>query len=291
MKNKIAIVLCFLLLAFSVGCGAKEKQGNDMYVYYVNADGNALIEEVFPTMDVEEALNKIQTLSVFPVKLEITQYRQNGNCQEISFNENYLQLSKGKEVLLRAAVVKTLVQLDGVEYVSFFVGDKPLADKDGNPIGMMNAESFVQNTGSSVNSYQTTDLILYFSDKDGTTLKEVRKSNVRYNANTSIEKLVVEQLMKGTSSSSAQSTIPKTTKLLGISVKEGICYVNFDSKFVQDSYDLNPEVAIYSIVHSIIANGSVSQVQILIDGASDVVYKNSVDLSRALVWEADLIKE
>ncbi len=291
MKNKIAIVLCFLLLAFSVGCGAKEKQGNDMYVYYVNADGNALMEEVFPAMDIEEALHKIQTLSVFPVKLEITEFKQNGNCQEIYFNENYLQMSKGSEVLLRAAVVKTLVQIEGVEYVSFFVGDKPLADQEGNPVGMMNAESFVQNTGSSVNSYQTTDLVLYFSDKDGTTLKEVRKSDVRYNANTSIEKLVVEQLMKGTSSSSAQSTIPKTTKLLGISVKEGICYVNFDSKFVQDSYDLNPEVAIYSIVHSIIANGTVSQVQILIDGASDVVYKNSVDLSRALEWKADLIKE
>lgn len=291
MKNKIAIVLCFLLLAFSVGCGAKEKQGNDMYVYYVNADGNALMEEVFPAMDIEEALHKIQNLSVFPVKLEITEFKQNGNCQEIYFNENYLQMSKGSEVLLRAAVVKTLVQIEGVEYVSFFVGDKPLADQEGNPVGMMNAESFVQNTGSSVNSYQTTDLVLYFSDKDGTTLKEVRKSDVRYNANTSIEKLVVEQLMKGTSSSSAQSTIPKTTKLLGISVKEGICYVNFDSKFVQDSYDLNPEVAIYSIVHSIIANGTVSQVQILIDGASDVVYKNSVDLSRALEWKADLIKE
>lgn len=291
MKNKIAIVLCFLLLAFSVGCGAKEKQGNDMYVYYVNADGNALMEEVFPAMDIEEALHKIQNLSVFPVKLEITEFKQNGNCQEIYFNENYLQMSKGSEVLLRAAVVKTLVQIEGVEYVSFFVGDKPLADQEGNPVGMMNAESFVQNTGSSVNSYQTTDLVLYFSDKDGTTLKEVRKSDVRYNANTSIEKLVVEQLMKGTSSSSAQSTIPKTTKLLGISVKEGICYVNFDSKFVQDSYDLNPEVAIYSIVHSIIANGTVSQVQILIDGASDVIYKNSVDLSRALEWKADLIKE
>ena len=67
--------------------------------------------------------------------------------------------------------------------------------------------------------------------------------------------------------------------------------MNFDSKFATESYDLNPEVAIYSIVNSLIANGTVSKVQILIDGSSNVVYKNSVDLSRPLVGNAKIIKE
>lgn len=291
MKKRIAIFLCFCLSVLSVGCGAQEKNEEEIYVYYVNADGNALLEEVYPMMGIEETLNKIEEHSILPPKVTITEFQLVGNCLELHFDEHYMQMSKGTEVLLRAAVVQTMVQLDGVDYVSFYVDGKPLQDNEGNAVGMMRAEDFVQNTGSSVNSYQTTDLVLYFSDKEGTELKEIKKSNVRYNANTSIEKLVVEQLMKGTNSSSGQSTIPKTTKLLGISVKEGICYVNFDSKFTQDSYDLNPEVAIYSIVNSIIANGSVSQVQILIDGASDVVYKNNVDLSRPLEWKADLIKE
>ena len=60
---------------------------------------------------------------------------------------------------------------------------------------------------------------------------------------------------------------------------------------VSESYDLNPEVAIYSIVNSLIANSSVTEVQILIDGERSVNYKNSVDLSRPLSWKEDLIKE
>jgi germination protein M len=88
-----------------------------------------------------------------------------------------------------------------------------------------------------------------------------------------------------------QPTVPVNTTILGVSVKEGICYVNLDSKFISESYDLNPEVPIYSIVNSIIANGNVAQVQILIDGANDVIYKNTVDLSRPLSMKEELIRE
>ena len=194
-------------------------------------------------------------------------------------------------VLLRAAIGQTMVQIEDVQFVTIFVDDQPLADTDGNVVGLMRGEDFVQNTGSSISSYQTTDLKLYFANKDGKLLKESYKTNIRYNSNTSIEKLVVEQLMKGTNATGAQPTIPKTTKLLGVSVKDGICYVNFDSKFLMDSYDLHPEVTIYSIVNSIVSNGSVLRVQILVDGASDVMYKNSVDLSRPLELKKDLIEE
>ena len=200
-------------------------------------------------------------------------------------------MEKSKEVLVRASFVQTLTQVEGVEFVAFYIGKEPLKNEDGYSVGLMCAEDFVQTTGSSINSYQTTDLTLYFADKDGKGLKEVQRSNVRYNANTLNEKLVVERLMKGTSASGSQPTIPKTAKLLGVSVKEGICYVNFDSKFVTDSYDLDPQVTVFSVVNSVIANSNVSKVQILIDGANDVLYKNSVDLSRPLEWNAELIKE
>jgi len=202
-----------------------------------------------------------------------------------------MEMDKSMEVLVRAAIVQTMSQLPDIEFVSFYVESEPLRDNDGNVIGLMSAQDFVQNTGSSIDSYQTTDLKLYFADKDGKQLKETKKTNIRYNANTSIERLVVEQLMKGTSASGSQSVIPKTTKLLGVSVKDGVCYVNFDSKFASDSYDLNPEVAVYAIVNSVIGNANVTKVQILIDGANDVTYKNVVDLSKPLEWREDLMKE
>ena len=291
MKRKIAMLLGFVLCIFCVGCNAKEKQSNEMNVYYLNADGNALLQEAYPMMDVKGVLEKIKVHAVLPKGVEIEEYKMERLQLILYFNEAYLKMNKSTEVLVRAAIVQTMSQISNVEFVSFYVANEPLKNSAGDVIGLMSAQDFVQNTGSSIDSYQTTDLKLYFADKEGKALKETKKTNIRYNANTAIERLVMEQLMKGTSSSGSQSVIPKSTKLLGVSVKDGVCYVNFDSKFLSDSYDLNPEVTIYAIVNSVIANANVTKVQILVDGARDVMYKNIVDLSKPLQWKEDLLKE
>ncbi len=290
MKIKRSILFCLVLCVLLCGCRGKY-QAEEMNIYYLNADGNALLQEIYPKMGIEKALGKVKELSVMTQGVALEGYELTAGQLNLYFGKEYGVLPRTTEVLYRAALVQTLTQVDGVAFVSIYVEGQPLADGDGNAIGLMRAEDFVQNTGSSIDSYQTTNLTLYFANKDGKLLKESKKSDVRYHANTSMEKLVVEKLMKGTNASAGRSTIPKTAKLLGVSLKDGICYVNFDSKFILDSYDLNPEVAIYSVVNSIIANGNATKVQILIDGASDVVYKNSVDLSRPLEWNEGIIGE
>lgn len=291
MKRKIVWFLGLVLCILCVGCKAEEKQEDEMYIYHLNADGNGLIQEAYPMMDIDGTLEKLKTHTVLPKDVEIEKYKLDRLQLILYFNEAYSKMDKSTEVLVRAAIVQTMSQISNVEFVTFYVGEEPLRDNSGNVVGLMHAQDFVQNTGSSIDSYQTTDMKLYFADKDGKELKETKKTNIRYNANTAIERLVVEQLMKGTSASGSQSVIPKSTKLLGVSVNDGVCYVNFDSKFVSDSYDLNPEVAIYAIVNSVIANANVTKVQILIDGANDVMYKNMVDLSKPLVWNEDILKE
>lgn len=290
MKKKTWVLLLALLCFVMSACA--EKEGTpEMYVYYLNADENALIQETYPKTTVEGALDKLKSHSVLPKEVKVEKWENDRGYLDIYFNAAYAKLSKTKEVLVRAAFVQTLVQVDNVNFVRFYVNDEVLTDSNGNVIGMMRAEDFVQSTGSSIDSYQTTDLKLYFASKDGKSLSVTKKNGVRYNVNTAIERLAIEQLLKGTSSSDLQATVPKTTVILGVSVKEGICYVNLDSKFVSDSYDLNPEVVIYSIVNSVIENGNVTKVQILIDGASDVVYKNKIDLSKPLEWNVNLLEE
>lgn len=291
MKKKMISFLIIALFSVCVGCGAKEQQNSEMYLYYLNADGNALVQSSYPVMDIDALIEKVKANNVLPKGVEIKDYKVERLQLMLFFNDAYFEMNKSTEVLVRAALVQTMTQLSDVEFVSFYVAGEPLRDNDGNIVGLMSAQDFVQNTGSSIDSYQTTDLKLYFANKDGKQLKETTKSNIRYNANTAMERLVVEQLMKGTSSSGAQSVIPKATKLLGVSVKDGVCYVNFDSKFATDSYDLNPEVTIYAVVNSIIANSNVTKVQILIEGANDAMYKNVVDLSKPLEWNVTLVKE
>lgn len=319
MKKKISVILCLMLSVILSGCVAgKDVKSTGRYIYYVNNDGNGLEKEEYvgnsdadaskkeENIEINENMEEIVedilkqmkaspddiTLkSAIPKEVQVTEFHIKDQQIELHFNEEYLKMKKSTEVLCRAAIVQTLVQVDGIDYVAFYIGNEALRDRKGNLVGLMSGEDFVQNAGHSLNSYQTADLTLYFADQAGTGLVSEKISNIRYNSNMSIERLVVEQLMKGPSSKEAGPTIPKETKLLGVSVKDGVCYVNFDSSFLTGGYNLKPEVTIYSIVDSIIENGSVSMVQILIDGVSDAVYKGSVKLERPLEWSAELLEE
>ena len=55
-----------------------------------------------------------------------------------------------REVLCRAALVRSLTQIDGVDLVMICVDGTPLTNKKGNTYGYQQAEDFVQNTGSSI---------------------------------------------------------------------------------------------------------------------------------------------
>ena len=303
MKRKLCMILLIIMSISLIGCESK-KDGIETEVYYINVEEYGIAPEVYfrasdnAEKSVKELLrvmeNPIDTnkyQSAIPKEVDIEEFKVRNNQLEIVFDEGYFLLNNSTEVLMRAAIVKTLTQIPTINYVAFFVGTEPVKDDSGKPIGMFGVEDFVQNTGSSLKSYQNTDLKLYFANSDGSKLADEKRNNVHYNINTSIEKLVVEQLMKGTTSEVRSATISPSTKLLGVAVKDGICYVNFDSSFLSNSLNQKPEVSIYSIVNSIIVNGNVTKVQILVDGSSEVTYMGTIDLSSPLEWKADLIEE
>ena len=111
-------------------------------------------------------------------------------------------------------------------------------DANGTLIGLMTAESFIENPGEQINNIQTASITLYFANKKGTKLvQEVQE--VHYSSNISLEKLVLEQLLKGPSGKKMRSAIPDGTKLLGVSVSEGTCFVNLNEGFLSQNFDMS----------------------------------------------------
>ena len=63
-------------------------------------------------------------------------------------------------------------------------------------------------------------------------VSSVRESTIEYKttgSNISLEKLVMEQLIEGPRKSGLLATIPSETKLITITVVDGVCYVNLVS--------------------------------------------------------------
>ena len=112
----------------------------------------------------------------------------------------------------------------------FYIGEEPLKTKSGDIVGFMKANSFVQDTKNALKSSQQTTLTLFFPNEKGDGLIS-EKVNVRYSGNTSIEKLVIEQLMREPETSGAKQLLSPQVKVLNVSIKDGICYVNFDKQF------------------------------------------------------------
>ena len=122
-----------------------------------------------------------------------------------------------------------------------------------------------------------------------TKLVEVIKP-VEYNSNISMEKLVVEYLVKGPDSEDVYPVINPGTKILGVTVKDGICYVNLDENFLTQIYNVTADVAVYSIVNSLVELSNVNKVQIAVNGKTDIVFRETFNLVNLYERNLELIK-
>jgi len=239
-------ILCILSLC---ACGkqpdpSQEAEDGTYAVYYKNqggtrlesrnyqatgSDAETLVRELLGQMRISP--DEIALSSVFPENLSMSEYEVEPTFVSLYFDGSYSDLQPGEEILLRAAVVKTLCQIPEISYITFMVNKQPLMDAKGMPVGIMQPDSFIEKMNESLDSMQPVTLILYFTNETGDLLYETERT-VIYNSDMSMEKLVINQLIAGPDNDSTYPTLPENLTLLGTSVKDGVCYVNFDSSLV-----------------------------------------------------------
>lgn len=306
-RTSCRVSLLFLLILLVVaGCGKEEQETEpeDGYqIFYINKEETAVVTEVWAPEGeatgelLEELLRMLQTKpedtekkSAIPENVSLSDYRLENGQLVLQFDSAYLEMDKLHEILSRSAVVRTLCQIPDVEYVSFLIGEKALMDSNGIPVGPLSADSFVENFGEEINTYAVTTLDLYFANETGDKLVD-EKVDIRYSSNMSVEKLVVEQLIKGPITETAYPTIPANTKIVSVFTKDGICYVNLDDGFLSQGYDVLEAIPIYSIVNSLTEIPGISKVQILINGETNITYRESIRFETIFERNLDIIEE
>ena len=298
--------LWILLLAIPLlmaGCRKQQQVDESGYrIWYINQDETCLkyenkelqskneeglLREMMEVM--RETPTDDELKPVIPEDVELLDFDFEHNQLYLDFSPEYKKMPKVYEVLCRAAIVRTMGQIDGVEYVDFQVNGEPLTDLEGKEIGLMNEDQFIENAGEEINAYKTADLTLYFSNKAGDKLVGQRVA-MEYNSNISLEKLIVEQLIAGPPFEGAYPTIPSETKLLNISIKDKICYVNLDEGFLGTGYNVIESIPVYSIVNSLIENTDAQKVQISINGESNRMFRESINFDTIFEKNEGLIE-
>lgn len=352
MKKKtsaLALVVCMLLAVFCGGCRENSEvkilQEGQYYTYYVNSSGTALISRIYEPQGttteevISELLEQCQTTPTggdgrraIPGNVIISDPPTlEDRIVNLYFDTTYTTMDKVTELLCKAALAKTITQLDEVDYIRIYVNgevykgynsystnagggaelpgvDHEWEDELG-PLGSGSSEAgglsaiispgisektlwsgsdFLDNTGDDTNKYVQAELVLYFGNAEGKALEaEVRE--VVYSSTLSLERVVLNQLIEGPKQEGMTATLPKNLKVQGVSLRDGVCYVDFDTTFLEEPVNVTDLVEIYSIVNSLTELSNVLQVQFTVNGSTDVALRNNISLGGRFEKDLSLI--
>jgi germination protein M len=291
-----------MLAVISIGCSSEEKQGTAIDISYLNKKETKLVTEThyLESTDTKDMIVEVLKLlcavpdnkelkATLTSGINIITYSYDGEQVIVSLGEKYKELSRTTEVLTRAALVRSLTNIPGINYVMLTVNGEALTDLSGNAIGIMTADMFVDNAGTQVETVESkVNLRLYFANETGDGLIAVNRE-LTHNADVSnvpMEKLVVEQLISGPANNETFPTISSDTKLVNITVKDGVCYLTFNSAILTTVNNVTTDVTIYSIVNSLVELSNINKVQISIEDNKDGKFRDKYEAST--VFERNL---
>lgn len=304
MKKLLIGLLAVFLMVGAAGCTLPGREdGEQYYLYYVNKDLNKLEEVDYEpeSRDTEGLIaefvarqairpnGKEDYSLLLPEETTILGYELEDEILTLNFSASYGSMSTSREILARAGLVRTFTQVPGVRWVKLLVNGSPLLDSSGREIGALTRESFVENSGKEINTYQSITMELYFTDESGSVLlPETRKAY--YSSNVPLERAVVEEIIKGPKVEGHYPTLSSETNILSVTIQENICYVNFDESFASLALNVQEEIPVYSIVNSLASTCHVNKVQFSINGSSSVTFRKNVTLDQLFEQKPELVE-
>lgn len=304
MRNKALLkTACIFLLTsvFLSGCGqiqVNDNRRDTLSVWYLNNEGNGITEvrhtrKTEPGGDVTaELMDEMRTVppdtNLQPLLDEgvvIRSVKLKDGILSLDFSGEYAGMNSTREVLARGGIVRTLMQVEGVRGIRFFIEGESAVSPSGNKLGTMSADSFVEDSGKKVNAVKHMAINLYFTDMSGTKLKKEARS-IYYTASKPLEWAIVERVIAGPKVEGNYATVPSNTVIISVSSDNGVCYVNLNQTFITNALNTAPEIPIYSIVDSLVENSrDIREVKISVEGDSNITFKQSMNLSH--LFEAD----
>lgn len=127
-----------------------------------------------------------------------------------------------------------------------------------------------------------TTLTLYFADKEAQFLVPEKREVIR--KGESAEEAVIRELIAGPADTAHGRTMPPETKLISISVANGVAYANFSKELKIKHWggSAGETMTVYSVVNSLAELPGITEVQFLIEGAKVESLAGHIELDAPL---------
>ncbi len=302
MKRRSLIVF-FLVISILLGaCEDKSKisDGKAVNIYYIDSKTSVLVTEQYELISskiedqIHELLYNLQKTPENAVyKSALPSNEKDAQGSEINFTfdtytgyltvdftSSYDNLSKLAMVLCQAAIVKTLSQVEGVQFIQFSKNGQSIKEA----AGIYTADYFIENIEDST-IYKVK---LYFANEEGDALVEYT-TEINYTGIQSIEDMVIRQLINGPTEVGMYHTIPEGTVLLNLSKADGICTVDFNKEFLNKLPKIKEEIVIYSIVNTLVELPDIDKVQFTIESEVQKTYWKDFPLNEVYDENLNLV--
>ena len=289
--KKFVVLICMLLLGASSVKAADVNlslcEYSDEYIAWLNLSSEEKANTIMPSMCKQESESGLVGSRN---SYSMEKFTLQDSYISLDFSAGYAKLEPTMEILCRAAIVKSVTQLPRVSNVEITINGQPITNQDNQVVGIMNGDSFIsEDTGlSSYGVYG--EISLYFADSSGEKLVEYQ-TQLDMESNSPIEKKVIEQLIEGPKDSKLQSTIPEGTKVIKTSLKDGVCYVDLNAKFLNGVPGVNDELVVYSIVDSLVELPTINKVQFTIEGQRVAKYRETIPFDGTFERNLDIMKK
>ncbi len=300
MKRIKRMAIAVMLLLLSAGCKQNPEPTlweGDILLYYLDEAEAGLSEEWYVTEEeegielAEELLEMLRTPSTSECAAAIPEsvalpdvFIEANGLATLLFNESYGTVSGIREVLMRAAIVKTLCQTEKIDSIEIYVAGQPLMNSEKMPVGIMKETDFIDSTGPGANYYQYLYAKVYYANEDGTALL-ASNLKIPYTGSEPEAKIVLQQLINGPVAEDMYPVVSDKTKILSVSTRDNLCTVDLSKEFLDKLSGVSEEVALYSVVNTLVELPGIYQVQFLVEGKTEKVYQ-SMDLTE--VYERNL---
>lgn len=127
------------------------------------------------------------------------------------------------------------------------------------------------------------DLNIYFDSSKDSNSSEISKEERVIKKDELLGETILNELIKGPSvKSKLKPVLPKETRLISLSIKDNIAYVNLSKEANIDMTSSREETCLKSIVWSLTQLPSVEKVKILIENKDTELWGRHFDLSKPI---------
>lgn len=272
MKLKRLFVISLIMITL-VSCSKENisiTPQSGVSIYYINNSYTSLVTEYATNVREDNLDDYLSALSSAPVgegyvspleNVRVLDAKIEEEKLTIDFGREYQILSGTKEILVRAAIVRTLTQLPSVKQVEFLVAGDPLTTSSGALVGPMDRNKFVDYFGKEQEEVISENFTVYYANSDATGL--VKETHRVYFDNTlSLEQAVIRAMNDEPDTDGAKPAIAQNINVINMTTTDGTCYLDMDMSFYDSNSDVTQSMALFAIVNSLCELKNIRQVQV-----------------------------